>query len=174
MIPGYRPLLQIRYIRVYRTHEGLRREERDISVSGSDNANLMEEPRTTMVYALAGLAAVFALGAILQLYLVGLSTFDSGRYWSDHVFLGRLIGLPALALPVIAVFSRLGRTMIVFSVTLAVLYVVQTMLTHIGGGPMGALHAINSVPLIGIPIFVGLRSIEALRERANGGDGQRR
>lgn len=114
-------------------------------------------------YGVLVIAFLFALGAATQLFLAGLSTFDSGLYWDEHVFLGRIVALFALLLPVMAVLARLGRWFIVLSVVAALLYVVQTLLTYIDIGPVAALHALNALPLVVIPALVGMRVLETIR-----------
>jgi hypothetical protein len=119
--------------------------------------------RPGMTWAVFALAGIFAVGSIIQLFLAGLSTFDSGLHWNDHVFLGRIVSLFALLLPVVAIIARLSRRFIVLSAIAAVLYIVQVMLTYIDIGVLAALHAINALPLIIIPALVAVRAWEILR-----------
>ena len=123
----------------------------------------MARPGPTWAFLVVG--AIFAVGSVIQLFLAGLSTFDTGLYWSDHVFLGRIVSLFALILPVLAIIARLSRPFIVLSAIAAALYIAQVMLTYIDIGPLAALHAINSLPLIAIPALVTLRAWEILRAR---------
>jgi hypothetical protein len=130
-------------------------------------ANQLHEamPRPGMTWAFLAVGAIFAVGSVVQLFLAGLSTFDSGLHWSDHVFLGRIVSLFALILPVLAIIAHLSRPFIVLSGIAAVLYVVQVMLTYIDIGPLAALHALNSLPLIILPAMVTLRAWEILQKK---------
>lgn len=113
-------------------------------------------------------AGLFAVGSTIQLFLAGLSTFDSGLHWNDHVLLGRTVSLFAFLLPVIGLVARLSRLFIVLSAVAAGLYVIQVMLTFVEIGPLAALHALNSLPLIILPALAALRIWEILREPRNG------
>jgi hypothetical protein len=120
-------------------------------------------PRLGFTWAVVAVAGIFTVGSVIQLFLAGMSTFDSGLYWSDHVFLGRIVSLFALILPVLAAIARLSRPFIVLSAVAAVLYIAQVMFTYIDIGPLAALHALNALPLIVIPGLVALRGWELLR-----------
>lgn len=135
-------------------------------MSSPDTTAQTMEPRSSIVYAFLTVAGIFAAGSVIQLFLAGLSTFDTGLYWDDHVFFGRIVSLFALILPVLAVIARLSRSFIILSAIAAVLYIFQVMLTYIDIGPLAALHAINSLPLIIIPALVALRAWEMLQRDA--------
>jgi hypothetical protein len=134
-------------------------------MSGLEISN--SNARTGMVWTFLVVAAIFALGSTTQLFLAGLSTFDTGLYWSDHVFLGRIVSVFALLLPVLAVIGRMSRPFVVVSSIAAILYIVQVMLTYIDIGPLAALHALNSLPLIILPALVALRAWELVRQKRN-------
>jgi hypothetical protein len=119
--------------------------------------------RPGLTWAVVAVAGIFAVGSVIQLFLAGMSTFDSGLYWNDHVFLGRIVSLFALILPVLAIIARLSRSFIVLSIVAAVLYIAQVMFTYIDIGPVAALHALNALPLIVIPALVAMRGWELLR-----------
>ena len=53
-------------------------------------------------YAVVAFAWVFALGAIVQVFLIGLGLFESGSYIVDHVDFGHMIGPLAYLLPILA------------------------------------------------------------------------
>ena len=119
--------------------------------------------RPGLVWTFLIVAGLFTIGSVVQLFLAGMSTFDSGLYWSDHVFLGRIVSLFALLLPVIGLIARLSRSFIILSAIAAALYIAQVMLTYIDIGPLAALHALNSLPLIILPALVAIRVWEMLQ-----------
>ena len=53
-------------------------------------------------YAVVALAWLFTAAAVIQVFLVGLSVFDSATRWEDHVNFGRMIGILALLIPIAA------------------------------------------------------------------------
>lgn len=124
--------------------------------------------RPMLAWAFLAMAGLFAIGSVAQLFLAGLSTFDSGLYWSDHVFLGRIVSLFALLLPVLALVARLSRPFVILSATAAALYIAQVMLTFVDIGALAALHALNSLPLIILPALAGVRIWEILRRQNPG------
>lgn len=128
-----------------------------------DTAVMTARPGLTWTF--LAVAGVFAVGSAIQLFLAGLSTFESGLHWEDHVFLGRIVSLFALILPIIAIVARLSRSFIVLSAVAAVLYMGQVMLTMVDIGALAALHALNALPLILIPSLVALRAWEMLRSK---------
>jgi hypothetical protein len=119
--------------------------------------------RPALTWAFLAVAGVFAAGSAIQLFLAGLSTFDSGLYWSDHVFLGRIVSLFALLLPAIAIVARLSRPFIVLSAVAAALYMAQVMLAMVDIDFLAALHALNALPLAILPALATLRAWEMLR-----------
>lgn len=120
--------------------------------------------RLGFTWAFLAVAVIFAIGSAVQLFLAGLSTFDTGLRWDDHVMLGRIVSLFAIILPVIAIFARLGRPFITLSAIAAVLYIVQVMLTYIEIGPLAALHALNALPLVVIPAVIAMRAYELIAQ----------
>jgi hypothetical protein len=122
--------------------------------------------RPGLTWAVVAVAGVFTVGSVLQLFLAGMGTFESGTHWNDHVFLGRIVSLFALMLPVLAIIARLTRPFIVLSSIAAVLYIAQVMFTYINIGPVAALHAINALPLIIIPALIAMRAWDLLRAKS--------
>ena len=114
-------------------------------------------------YIILGLTVLFTFGATLQLFIAGLSTFDSGLYWSDHVSLGRAIAPMALLLPFVALFGRLGRRTTILGAAVAVLYILQVLFTYTDIGPLAAVHALNTIPLLVIPVMLGLEAWRVVR-----------
>jgi hypothetical protein len=119
--------------------------------------------RPGLAWGFLAIAGLFAIGSVVQLFLAGLSTFDTGLYWQDHVFLGRIVSLFALLLPIMALIARLSRPFVILSAIAAVLYIAQVMLTYVDIGALAALHALNSLPLIILPALVAVRIWEILR-----------
>ena len=116
-------------------------------------------------YALIAAAWLFALGGIVQVFLAGLSVFD-GRDWSDHVNMGRMIGFLAYLLPVLALLGRAGVRLVAQAVVVAVLFVVQSILSNVDEGWIAALHPVNGFLLIGAAGSLGGAALGLVRSRA--------
>jgi hypothetical protein len=117
-------------------------------------------------YGLIAVAWLFAVGGVIQVFLVGLSLFESSSYWSDHVDFGRTIGLLTYLLPVLALLGRVGRPRIAHAVVVPVLFVIQRLLANADVGWIAAFHPVNGLLLIGAAGSLGDRTLELVRSRA--------
>lgn len=111
----------------------------------------------------AGVAYLFALGGLAQVFLVGLSAFESATYWTEHVDLGRWLGIPALLLPLVALAGRIGRRRTLMALAVTLLYMLQMTLANIDNGFIAAFHALNAFLLIGTAAQVGAQTMPLLR-----------
>lgn len=100
-------------------------------------------------YAVIVVAWMFAAGGIIQLFLAGLSVFDSAEYWSDHADFGQLIGLLTYILPILALIGRVGARLVAQAFLVTILFVIQMILANVDDGRVAALHAVNAFVLIG-------------------------
>jgi hypothetical protein len=99
-------------------------------------------------------AWLFALCVVVQVFLAGLSTFDSSERWSDHASFGQMIGTLTILLVVLALVGRLPRLTIVFSIVVFVLYGLQFPFANTDAGPLAALHVVNALALFWITVHV--------------------
>lgn len=123
-------------------------------------------------YALIALAFLFGIGAVVQIFLAGLSLFESAEYWSDHVDLGMYLGIPALLMPVAAFLGRVGRQRLVMSITVTVLFVLQMVLANVNNGFIGAFHALNAFAVTGAAFQTGGRTLPLVRSDSRNAEGQ--
>jgi hypothetical protein len=103
---------------------------------------------------------------VIQVFLVGLSLFESASHWSDHVDFGRTIGLLTYLLPVLALVGRVGRRLIGHAVVVPVPFVVQMQLANADTGWVATFHPVNGLLLIGAAGSLGDRTLEFVRSRA--------
>jgi Family of unknown function (DUF6220) len=96
------------------------------------------------------LARLFIIGVVVQIFLVGLSLFESADYWEDHKSLGQSLGLIPILLILVALVGRLPMRLIVMSAVLLVLFGVQYALPNVDNGYVAALHPINALVLLGL------------------------
>ena len=117
-------------------------------------------------YALVAVAWLFAAGAVVQLFLAGLSVFDPANpRWDDHVDFGRMIGFLAYLLPILALIGRVGMPRFMHALTIAVLFVVQSILANVDEGWIAALHAVNAILLLGGSFDLGRLTLAQVRSR---------
>ena len=118
---------------------------------------------TTMVRSLHSLAAwLLAASVIVQAFLAGIAMLQLGGDgdFSTHIGVGYSVpGLLALIVLLTALVARLGRTQILLSGGLIVLYIIQTSLPLFAeGSPLiAALHPANAFLLFGAAIYVARR-----------------
>jgi Family of unknown function (DUF6220) len=105
--------------------------------------------------AVVALAWLFAAGVVVQVFLAGLSLFESPDYWEDHKSLGRSLGVIPILLILVALVGRLPVRLIGMASVLLVLFGVQYLLANIDEGYLAALHPVNAFVLFGISTQLG-------------------
>jgi hypothetical protein len=110
------------------------------------------------------LARLFIFGIVVQIFLVGLSLFESADYWEDHKSLGESLGLIPILLILVALVGRLPMRQIVMAAALLVLFGVQYALPNVDNGYVAALHPINALVLMGLADQIA-RQTRALNDR---------
>jgi hypothetical protein len=117
----------------------------DVS-AGGQASGLIRWSRVAVVV----LARLFIIGIVVQIFLVGLSLFESADYWQDHKSLGESLGLIPILLILVALVGRLPMQLIVMAAALLVLFGVQYALPNVDNGYVAALHPINALVLMGL------------------------
>jgi hypothetical protein len=102
-----------------------------------------------------GLARLFTIGVLVQVFLVGLSLFESADYWDDHKSLGQTLGIVPVLLIFAAIVGHLPTRLIGMSVVLLVLWIIQWQLPKIDNGWIAALHPLNAFLLFGLSLEIG-------------------
>jgi hypothetical protein len=105
--------------------------------------------------AVIALAWLFAAGVVVQVFLVGLSLFESADFWEDHKAFGRSLGLIPILLILMALVGRLPVRTIGMTSVLLVLYGVQYLLANADEGYLAAFHPVNAFVLLGISTQLG-------------------
>lgn len=122
---------------------------------------------TWMRYLLIAFAWLFTLGAVIQVFLIGLGLFESGSYLSDHTDFGHMIGPLTYLLPIVALLGRVGKRLVGHAFVVLFLYVVQIILPTIDEGWIAAFHAINAFILIGSAADLGRATLDLVRARTD-------
>ena len=134
-------------------------------MSSERTVTLVDRLTTGVRYVLIAVAWLFALGVVVQIYLAGLSLFDSAEYWPDHVDMGYAIGILAYLLPLLALGGRVGWPRFGQAVVVTILYVVQTILPNLDAGWVAALHPLNAFLVLGAAVSLGIRTLALVRQR---------
>jgi hypothetical protein len=108
--------------------------------------------------AVVALAWIFAAGVVVQVFLAGLSLFESADFWEDHKALGGWLGFIPITLILATLVGRLPVRLVVMTAVLLVLYGVQYELAAIDEGYMAALHPVNGFILFGISAQLGAQT----------------
>lgn len=134
-------------------------------MSGSTQTTVNRQGAAWAHYAVVAVAWLFVAGGIMQIFLAGLSVFDSPTYWTDHVNFGRGLSILALLLPIMALIGRTGRGLIIQSSAVFILYMLQSMLANLDVGVVAALHAVTGFILVWLASRIGVEALNLMRSR---------
>jgi hypothetical protein len=134
-------------------------------LSSERSSSLGDRLTTGVRYVLLVVAWLFAVGVVVQIFLAGLSLFESAEYWPDHVEMGHAIGILAYLLPILALLGRVGWPRFGQAVAVTVLYIVQIILPTLDAGWVAALHPLNAFLVLGAAVSLGFRTLALVRER---------
>jgi hypothetical protein len=119
---------------------------------------------TGLRYAVVAFAWLFALGSVIQVFLIGLYLFEAdGGYLSDHTDFGHMIGVLAYVLPILALIGRVGRQLVGHAVAVTVVYIAQIILPTIDQRWIAALHPLNAFLVIGSAVSLGRATLELIQ-----------
>jgi len=106
-------------------------------------------------------AWLFAAGVLVQGYLAGaaLGQLGGSGDFSTHLAVGYMLGIVALAVPLLAIVGRFPRSQVGWSALLLVLYVVQTSLPYLRADTpaIAALHPANAMVMLVLAVVLAVR-----------------
>jgi hypothetical protein len=122
-------------------------------------------------YLYIGLAALFLLGVLAQVFLAGAAIFDTASWVTWHNTLGHLLVHPLPLIPllllILSFVGRLPRADKWLSVLLLALAMLQPMLIYVGRGAslplLAALHPANALLIFVLPILLIARVRRSIR-----------
>lgn len=106
------------------------------------------------------LAGLILFGIFLQGFLIGTSMFAGTRWGQEvHAFLGLLLLLLTLLLPLAALLARLPGKVTILSAVLFVLTLIQVTLASLSRSApfVAALHPANAMLMFGLDVFLILQ-----------------
>lgn len=116
------------------------------------------EPRSGIArWARIGLlvsAWLYAVTVAIQVFLAGVSTFDTAERWADHVSFGQMIGTLPILLVLFSVVGRVSIVTIGISIALFFLYGFQYIFANSDVGSVAALHAVNALVMFWLTLLV--------------------
>jgi hypothetical protein len=111
-----------------------------------------------------GLAVLFLLGVVVQVFLAGLNIFG-GTSIESHRVLGFILIGGALLMLVLAAVGRLPRRTILLTVLLLGLSVLQTVLVNVDVTEVEALHPVNALAIAFVASVLMRRSRDYLASK---------
>ena len=119
--------------------------------------------------AYAGLALVFPIGLLVQVFLAGLGVFDGPEAFATHRDVGYTLSLVPVVLVVVGLVGRVPRRLTGLAAVIFVLFLLQSVLIGLRGDApaIAALHPVNGF-LITILAVVLAREAWTLRPGATG------
>jgi hypothetical protein len=113
-------------------------------------------------------AGLFAVGAIIQVFLAGLGVFDDASAFITHRDFGYMLSLLPIVMAVLALVGGLPRRFAGLSALLFVLFILQSVFVAMRDSTpaIAALHPLNGFLILGLGILLAWLSWPALS--ANG------
>ena len=101
--------------------------------------------------AFTGLAYLFVLGIVIEVFLAGLGIFgDFHKHLDPHRAFGNVLVLVALVLLVLAMAGRLGRLIVGLTAALVVLLVLQSIWVRIDNRWVESIHPAMAIVLFAL------------------------
>ena len=119
--------------------------------------------------AFAGVAWLFVVLVVVQVFLIGLGLFGDPTFRETHREFGfTWIGLAALALLLVAIAARPGRAYLAPVVALFILYIVQTSLPGFRDSypAVAALHPVLALGIFVLGIRIATSATQLAREQS--------
>jgi hypothetical protein len=108
-------------------------------------------------------AGLFAVCAIIQVFLAGLGVFDDASAFATHRDFGYMISLLPIVLVVLALVGGMPRRYAGLSAVLFVLFLLQSVFVQMRDGmpAVAALHPLNGFLILALGILLAWQSWQA-------------
>jgi heme A synthase len=108
-------------------------------------------------------AGLFAVGAIVQVFLAGLGVFDDASAFITHRDFGYMLSLLPILLVVLALVGGMPRRYAGLSALLFVLFVLQSVFVAMreSAPAVAALHPLNGFLILAIGVLLAWQSWQA-------------
>lgn len=103
-------------------------------------------------------AWLYAAAVLVQVFLAGLSIFDSPTRWPDHVQFGQMIGAFTALMLAFAVLGRLPWLIVGLAFAEFMLYGMQYPFADSSIGALAALHAVNALVMFWLAVTLAQRA----------------
>ena len=113
-------------------------------------------------------AGLFAVGAIVQVFLAGLGVFDDASAFITHRDFGYMLSLLPIVLVVLALVGGLPRRYAGLSALLFVLFILQSVFVAMKQNmpAVAALHPLNGFLILAIGVLLAWQSWQARTSNA--------
>jgi hypothetical protein len=112
----------------------------------------------------AVLAGLFVIGVVIQFFLAGLGLLG-GESMQAHIDFGWFpVHLFPILMLIVAAIARVGRTLLLMTLALAIVTFVQPFwVTEFEGEVLGALHILGALVMFGIAESLARRAMPLMR-----------
>ena len=116
-------------------------------------------------YVFAGLAWLFLVGVVVQVFFIGLGLFAGSENLESHVTLGWILHLIPVVILIAAALARPGRRTLLLAAALAVTVFIVPILATLRDSSevVAALHPVAALLAFYLAILVAVASLAALR-----------
>lgn len=122
-------------------------------------------------YGYLGVAVLFVVGILLQVYLVGLSLLGQRPSWDDHVGLGHGLGILALLLVLLVYVGRQSEGLKRLTWVNFVVYVLLAdvvIFMRVDAPLVAALHPVLAITLFASAVTIAVRAWRAVDTESPG------
>jgi hypothetical protein len=116
-------------------------------------------------YVFAGLAWLFLVGIVVQVFFIGLALFAGEENLESHVTLGWILHMIPIVILIAAALARPGRRTVLLAAALAVTVFIVPILATLrdSSDVIAALHPVGALLAFYLAVLVAVASLAPLR-----------
>ncbi|MEO8510497.1 MAG: DUF6220 domain-containing protein [Chloroflexota bacterium] len=116
-------------------------------------------------YAFVGLAWLFLVGIVVQVFFIGLALFAGSENLESHVTLGWILHMIPIVILIAAALARPGRRTVLLAAALAVTVFIVPILATLrdSSDVIAALHPVGALLAFYLAVLVAVASLAPLR-----------
>ena len=124
--------------------------------------------RPIVRWAHVGLAWLFVVGLVAQVFLAGRGVFDPSAGFQPHVGLGYTLSLIPILLAILGLVGGMGRRLAVFAVVAFGLFILQSVFVAMRTSTptIAALHPLNGFLILLIALVIARESTAIVQGRS--------
>ena len=116
-------------------------------------------------YGYLGMATLFLVGIVAQVFFIGLSLLGRRPSWGEHSALGHMLLLPVLFMVILAYLGRMKRPVksLTWLTFLNYLLLVTVVFLRMAVPVVAAMHPVLAITMYGLTAALVLQALQAVR-----------